>query len=351
MVNHSRGRHSHKSGAVTLADVAQAAGVSLATASRALHGSGDRNVRPQLQQAVEEAAAKLRYVSNINAQATARGHAAVLGLVVHDIGDPYFSAIAVGAMRAAERHGVAVTVTSTNRDPQRELEFARLLRQQRARAMVLAGSRIDDHSALDEMTEELRQFRRMGGRTTVIGQDRLGVGTVVVDNRAGARDLAAALHDVGHRRFAVLAAPGRLLTARDRLTGFREALRARGCSVPDSHVFRTEFTWEGGHDAARWVLDRGLDVTCIFAVNDVMALGALAALRAHGGPGALGIGVAGFDDIATLRDVVPGVSTVRLPLEEMGEMAVAMALDDDDHDPRVVHVSGEVILRESTALS
>lgn len=336
------------SGVVTLADVAEDAGVSLATASRALHGSGNRNVREPLRKAVEEAAARLRYVTNVNAQATARGRAAVLGLVVHDIADPYFSAIASGAIRAAADHDVALTVTSTNRDARRELEFVRLLRQQRARALVLAGSRIDDHRALQELTEELGLFQDMGSHATVIGQDRLEVDTVVIDNRGGARDLATALHDLGHRRFAVLGAPGRLITARDRLTGFREALRGRGVEIPESHVFREEFTWAGGHAAARRLLDADLDITCIFAVNDVMALGALAALREHGGPDAAGIGVAGFDDIATLRDVVPGVTTVRLPLEDMGVMAVEMALGESEDRPRTRRVSGEVLVRAST---
>jgi LacI family transcriptional regulator len=96
--------------AVTLADVAREAGVSIATASRVLHGSSNRRVRPALSAKVVEAAATLDYSPNAQAQAVARGHTDVIGLVVHDIADPYFSTIASGAMRAAEEHRVTVTL-------------------------------------------------------------------------------------------------------------------------------------------------------------------------------------------------------------------------------------------------
>src|SRR2546423_12504274 len=95
-------------------------------------------------------------------------------------------------------------------------------------------------------------------------------------------------------------------------------------------------------------LDGGSDATCVFAVNDVMAVGAMAALRDRGVELPSGMAIAGFDDIATLRDVTPALTTVRLPLEELGAGAVEMVLQEPAEQPRVRRVRGEVVLREST---
>jgi LacI family transcriptional regulator len=107
-----------------------------------------------------------------------------------------------------------------------------------------------------------------------------------------------------------------------------------------------EFTRDGGYAAAGELLDRKLDLDCLFAVNDVMAVGAMSALRARGVdvPGELG--VAGFDDIATLRDVWPGLTTVRLPLEQMGRRALELAVEGGE--PKTETFPAEVVLREST---
>ena len=108
-----------------------------------------------------------------------------------------------------------------------------------------------------------------------------------------------------------------------------------------------DFTRDGGYAAAEQLLDRNSDVDCVFAVNDVMAVGAMSALRARGVdvPGQLG--VAGFDDIATLRDVWPGLTTVRLPLEQMGRRALELAIEGGDATTETF--KAEVVLRESTA--
>jgi LacI family transcriptional regulator len=131
-------------GQVTLADVARAAGVSPATASRALNGSPGRTVRADLAERVAAAAASLGYSVNAHAQAMARGTTTTVGLIVHDIADPYAAAIASGVMAAATDRGLIVTIASTASDPALELAHLRALQQQRARAVILAGSRFTD---------------------------------------------------------------------------------------------------------------------------------------------------------------------------------------------------------------
>jgi LacI family transcriptional regulator len=331
----------------TLMDVARLAGVSLATASRSLNGS-TRQVGEDLRRRVVLAAAELNHTANAQAQAMARGRTDVVGLLVHDIADPYFSSIAAGVMRAAEDHGLLVTMASTLRRPESELDYVAALRGQRARAVVLAGSRVDDPEMLRRLGSELASFEATGGRAVMISQKKLPVDTVLLENRAGAKALAESLVGLGHRRFAVLSGPRDLLTSRDRLAGFQSGLAAAGGELDPRDVLQDSFTRDGGVSAMNRLLDQGTDATCVFAANDVMAVGAMAALRQHGIglPGR--IAVAGFDDILTLRDITPGLTTVRLPLEEVGAAAIDLVLQPRGDRPRVRRVKGQVVLRDST---
>ena len=202
---------------VTLADVARWAGVSLATASRALHGSAGRTVRPDLRARVRAAAAELNYSANANARAIARGSTTTVGLIVHDIADPAAAAIAGGVMASAAERGLIVTIGSAGSDPLAEIAHVEALRQQRARAIILAGSRFADDDLLARLAAELVGFTLGGGSVAVIGQDRLGLNTVLVDNYGGAARLARALTALGYRRCAVLAGPEAMLTSDERV--------------------------------------------------------------------------------------------------------------------------------------
>jgi LacI family transcriptional regulator len=266
----------------------------------------------------------------------------------HDITDPYFSSIAAGAMREAERHGLVVTIASTLRDPEREIDYVRTLQEQRARAIIVAGSRLNDRALLDGLAQQLRSVEATGGRAALVSQHRLPFDTVVVENRAGAQALAEALHGLGHRRFAVLTGPSLLQTAEDRLAGFREGLARRGVRLDGDSIVHGDFTREGGYRSMTEALERGSDATCVFAVNDVIAVGATAALRAAGLALSGDMAIAGFDDIVTARDVTPTLTTVRLPLEQLGEEALRLILDPAPDTPRVRSVPGEVVIREST---
>jgi LacI family transcriptional regulator len=333
---------------VTLQDVADRAGVSLTTASRVLN-EGSRRVSAAMSSRVNQAVAELGYLANLQARAVATGQSSTVGVVVHDIADPYFSSIAAGLMEVAYSRGLLVCISSTAAGEEGEREYVSLMRAQRARAVILIGSRSDDERARADLAAEITAFTRDGGRAVCIGQDLLGVDTIMPENAAGAEALARALVAIGHRSFAVLAGPRGLLTARDRVEGFRAGLAAWSVDLDPRSVVYGAFTRDGGYEAMSGLLAGGARPDCVFAVNDVMAVGALARLRAEGIAAPAGIAVAGFDDILTLRDVYPPLTTVRLPLKRMGEMAAGLVLADDHGDqPRVVPVPGEVILRDST---
>ena len=336
---------------VTLQDVADLAGVSLTTASRVVN-EGSRRVGPKLAQRVHQAVAELGYTANLQARAVATGQSTMVGVVVHDIADPYFSSIAAGLIEVADARRLLVCMSSTAATEAAEREYVALMRAQRARAVILIGSRTDDTAAREALRAELAAFASSGGRAVAVGQDLLGVDTVLPENTAGAEALARAMVALGHRRFAVLAGPRGLLTARDRLDGFRAGLAAWNVPLDGDRVIHGAFTRDGGFESMSAVLaaDEPLP-DCVFAVTDVMAMGALARLRAGGLQVPADIALAGFDDIGTLRDVYPPLTTVRLPLTRMGEMAAELVLSEVNGTPgapRVIPVPGEVILREST---
>jgi LacI family transcriptional regulator len=330
-----------------LTEVADRAGVSVATASRVINGS-TRRVSEKLRERVLSAAAELQYAANTHAQAMAKGSTNVIGLIVHDIADPYFSSIAAGVMRAAEDQGLVVTMASTLRRPESELEYLATLRGQRARAVILAGSRITTSEVHSRLLAELAALEAAGGRAAAITQDRLPIDTVLPLNRAGGKSLAHELVGLGHREFGALAGPAELVTASDRLAGFKAGLAESGIELAAHNVVSGEFTRDGGYQATVELLARKPDVTCIFAVNDVMAVGAMAALREHGYTLPEDMAVAGFDDIATLRDVTPALTTVRLPLEELGSAAFDLVMAEPTGRRRLRRIAGEVVVRAST---
>jgi LacI family transcriptional regulator len=320
--------------APTLAQVAAHAGVSLATASRALNGS-TRKVNPELQERVLASASALGYSANVQAQAVARGTSNVVALVVGDIADPYFAAIASGVVRVADERGLIVTITATGPyggEPSLAREEAVLdaLRGQRPRAVVLAGSRVAGASADAGPV----------GRVAVIGGGAPQFRTVEVDNRGGAAALARELIALGYRDFAVVAGPEELLTVRDRVEGFRSV-------AGDVPVVHAEFSRAGGHRAMSALLESGARPECVFAVADVVALGVLSALREAGIEPGSGMAVAGFDDLPLAADVTPALTSVALPLAEIGARALELALADDPVAPEAP-IAGEVRLRAST---
>jgi LacI family transcriptional regulator len=330
----------------TLDDVARLAGVSVATASRVL-SPGTREPKPDLRSRVLAAAERLNYTPNANARAIARGDTDIVGLIVADIIDPYFSTIAAGAIRVADENGVLTTLADTRRDMRREIAYLSALRRQRARGIIVVGSRVKDRELLADVDRELTAYRANGGKVTVISQPKLDADTIAVENRAGARALATELCGLGYRRFAVFAGPADLLTAADRLAGFKAGLVRAGVDLPRNHVVHGEFTRDGAYAAARAMFAAGPTVDCVFAVNDVMAVGVMAAARDAGLRPAVDLGVAGFDDITTLRDVVPALTTVKVPLYELGAEAMRRVLDPAARQG-VQRIPCHVVLRAST---
>lgn len=345
--------------AVRLSDVAQDAGVSLATASRVLNGSS-RIPGKAVADKVKASADRLGYVPNAQAQALARSRSGLIGLVVHDIADPYFATIAREVQQQVFASQSQVLLTQTDREIDTEIRALRSLIAQQVDALVLVGSHRYGNESDAAIRLLLEGFERNGGKVVGLGQS-LGMGrTIVPDNAAAAHELATALVVEGHRRFAVVEGIAGIPSAGDRTGGFVAALTEAGIEPELSTA--ADLTRAGGHALGERLHDHLTSSPaseaplCVFAPADVMALGALGELRRRGVDVPTQVAVAGFGGVPGASDSNPTLTTIALPLAEMARQAVEWVLDGSNGSEgesarsTEVHVRGDVLLGESTAL-
>jgi LacI family transcriptional regulator len=311
---------------ISIRDVALLADVSPATASRVLSGSA-HPVRDETRLRVLEAAAALDFHPNMIARGlvTARTH--VLGVIVHDVSDPYFGEIVRGLEDAAHMRDHRVFVCSSDRDPDRELAYVRALIGHRVDAIVFAGGAIEDRSYRTQLKRLLEGFRSLGGIVATLAPHTMHTPSVTIDNVAGARDMTKHLLDLGHHRIALVAGPERLRTSHLRLRGYQEALADAGVTPDPDLVEPGGFTTEGGAKATAALLARSPDLTAIFAANDVMAFGVVHELADEGLHVPDDVSVAGFDDISMARFALPPLTTVRVPMGELGQQGAHLVVD------------------------
>jgi LacI family transcriptional regulator len=329
-----------------LADVAERAGVSLATASRAL--AGRDGVSEQVANRVRQVSQDLGYVANLHARTLAGGATSTVGLIVHQIDDPYFSEIASGVIGAAAEQDLMVQICQSARDPRQELRQIRNLIAQRVRVIVIAGSGYVDPRLQAESKAELAAFQEAGGRVAVIGRHFLPADAVLPDNMPAGEVITEHVLALGHRRIAIVAGPMQLTTVTDRLAGVASALDRRGLSLAALPVVETDFTREGGRGATEEIRRDHPQTTAIIALNDAMAIGVLSTLRSHGVSVPGQMSVAGFDDVSVAADLAPSLTTVRLPMAEMGQLALTMALKPRSARARRKPTGHRLVARDST---
>ena len=333
----------------SITEVARRAGVSIATASRVV-SAADYPVSEATRARVLEAAAELDYVPNELARGLLKRHLPVVGVIVHDITDPYFAEIVRGVEDAASKSGYLVITCSSERNAEREASYVRLLRSMRTAAVIFAGSGLDDPLLNEELPRHVAGMRGYGAAVVHLSPHALGEPDVSIDNAGGIAGMVAALADLGHRRIAFLAGPTDLFVARQRLDGYRRGCREAGVEPDERLVVSTSFDHAGGVAGVDVLLAGDAPFTAILCANDLLALGALQRLDELGLDVPGRVSVAGFDDLPMAGRTTPSLSTVRSPLREMGRrgfQAVDRQLAGDEVDPVLLPI--EVVLRDSTA--
>jgi LacI family transcriptional regulator len=333
----------------SISEVARLAGVSTATASRVV-SSADYPVSPQTRARVLDAARELDYVPNALARGLLKSQIPMVAVIVHDITDPYFAEVVRGVEDAASPAGYLVITCSSERDAERETSYVRLLRSMRAASVIFAASGLDDPASNQEIERHLTAMRADGAAVVHLSPHALGPADVGVDNEAGMASMVGALVELGHREIAFLAGPSTLFVARARLGGYRRALEAAGIPFDERLVIHTGFDRDGGALGVDTLLGGPGRFTAIACANDPLAMGALTRLAELGIAVPGRVSVAGFDDVPVAAMTSPSLSTVRLPLREMGRRGFAEAarmLGGDVLSPAVLPT--ELAMRGSTA--
>ena len=333
-----------RSGQVLLSDVATAAGVSLATASRALNGQ--TGVGAELAEKVRLVARNLGYVPNVHARQLAGGTTSVIGLIVHEIDDPFFTEIAGGIVRSALAENLMVQVSHSGRDPAQELQEITTLVVQDVDGIIIAGSGYVDPAKEAGAKEVLRAYQQRGGRVAVIGRHHLGVDAVLPDNVAVGALAGQHLVELGHRDVLIASGSDQLTTIADRLTGICSAFQKVGVQPT---VLQESFSLSGGARIASRIGDPDVRPTAILALSDLMAIGVLQELRRQGLRVPDDISVMGIDDITVAQSLAPALTTVAVPLNEMGEIAFSMVRKPSAARPRRRVLPAQLVVRESTA--
>ena len=303
----------------TIDDVSKRAGVSRSTVSRVVADNG--YVSEEKRRAIQKAIAELGYRPNTLAQALRSNRSNMIGAVVVDVGTPYFANMVYGLQRATRKAGKALLVSSGYADQDEE-----------ARAIIELVDRSCDGIVLylerplrPDVAEILRQARIP---VVTIGRkdDAVARGAVTLDNFGGARAAMNFLIEQGHRRIVHLSGQADFGDTVARLEGIAAALAEHGMSMADITVVSGIFHQDFGYSATMDLLDQGHDFTAIFAADDDMAAGVLLALRHAGKSVPDDVSVIGFDDAFHARHLWPPLTTIRQPIDEIGETAADLLL-------------------------
>ena len=296
--------------AATARDVAQAAGVSTSTVSRAL--SLPHMVRADTRERVRQAAERLGYTPNRSARGLITGRTGNVGLIVPDLTNPFFPGVVKGVQAWARDADHAVLIADTNEDPAAEPGLVRALAAQ-VDGLILCSPRMSD--------EELQGLR--GSTRIVLINRRCGTAPAVTfDNAGGIRQVVAHLEALGHRRIAWLGGPRSSWSNRERTRALRAATSAAGLDLVAIGNFPPSF--EGGVAAADQVVASG--ASAVVAYNDLIALGVVSRLQARGIRVPARLSVVGIDDIPMSGMSNPALTTLALPEEQAGRVAVDLLL-------------------------
>lgn len=334
----------------SLRDVADLASVSTATASRVLSGSA-HPVAESTRQRVLAAAKEIDFEPNMLASGLARSRTQVAAVMVHDMMDEYFSEIARGLEDEAYANGYATLICNTDRDPDKEVLYLRKLRAMHIDAIVFTAGAVTAKAHRVEVDRQLSQIESAGGVIVRLAPHPGGKPDVGYSNRVGLRLAVDHLVQLGHDRLGFLAGPPGITTSTERLAAMRLAMKRHGLVLRHSAIFEGGFSREGGEEAAGRFVDTGLPATAVVAANDHSAIGFLRGLRNRGVCVPADVSVVGYDDIRPCAYVEPPLTTVRVPLYDLGVRGMRLALDllRGEQRPRPIGLPLELTERASTA--
>lgn len=329
---------------VTVEDVARHAGVSTATVSRAVNGTG--TVAQPTYQRVMSAVNELGYTPTPAARNLRQQRTRNIALVVPSIVNPFFPELVSAVHPGVTAQGYSLLLIDSQES---EREALRVVTSKIADGVLLIGS-----TAASSGTTLMKS-----GNVPVVALDRapsaLAATVVQTENQLGAREVVDHLIERGHREIAHITGPTGIDVANQRTAGYRQSLERHGLEVREDLIRTGDFSEDSGFAATLDLVDAGKSFTAIFAANDIQAIGAIAALQLRGISVPEDVAVAGFDGIHLTRYVNPSLTTYIQPIKTIAQRATDLLLRNiagitKPNDGEVLRFPGELVIRESSAL-
>jgi DNA-binding LacI/PurR family transcriptional regulator len=292
-------------------------------------------VTEETRKLVAEMAQKMRYRASITARSLRLQRSWSIGLIASDIADSFYAEILSAIEAEAWEHGFSVLMGNTEYDDAKQSRYIESMLDKRVDGLILSSHRLLD--------EDIVAINRQNTPVVFVNRfdSRLDADFVGVDNIAGTRMVMQHLIGLGHRRIGFIAGRAMLRAAHQRHTTYLESLETAGIAVDQAVIGAGDYTSASGRAAAEKLFDLPDPPTAIFAANDKMALGVMAAAVDRGLSVPKDISVAGFDDIDIAAHPLISLTTVRTPFRELGRIAATLILDRIDHKDRA---SQEVVL-------
>ena len=333
--------------AVTIKDVAKKANVSITTVSRVLNNN-DYFVSEQTKEHVLKVIDELNYRPNALARGLHSSSTKTIGLIIQDIKNPYYPKIVEGVENRAQSSGYSLILANTQRNQEKISQYLKIMWEKRVDGLIMVGR------SIIRDVEDSTFFRKSGMKVVAIGTPAdESIHSVQIDNVEAARQGCSHLIQLGHRRIAMITGSGTSISAFEREKGYRLALEEAGIPVREEYIVKGGFTVEGGMAAVDLLEKQGFGgedgITAIFAQNDLMAIGALNALRDKKISVPDEVSILGFDNIQAATFVTPALSTVAVPMDELGEKAMDILekLLKDEEVPMVHYLQTHIESRES----
>lgn len=308
---------------VTMRDVAELAGVSMATVSRVLNGSD--TVDPQLAERVRAAITRLKYQPNKAARALAGNRSAILGLLIIDIQNPFYMDVMRGVEEIAQQNGYLLVVCNSAEDPKKELQYIEVLASEPVAGVIIVPTH-----------ERMQGLDTLSARgIPVVSIDRRirnrAIDSVLIDNVTAAKEAVSHLIANGYKRIGIVTGPKATTTGSERLQGYRLALQEAGLPLDPQLEQYGAYNEETGQRGVNALLDLDPPIDALFTGNNRLTVGALRALYARHKRVPGDIALAGFDEVRWAIPDLVSVTTVRQPAYELGKTAAIRLLQRLQH--------------------
>lgn len=328
----------------SIQDIADAADVSIATVSRVLNKSG--KVRQETASRVLEAAEQLNYRPNRVARRmrVKSSDSLVIGLIITDVGNPFFSELSRGVEDVAYQHKHAIMICNTDEDPEKEKFYIDSMLSEKVSGLIIAPSKGN--------TAYLKKLKKNGYPIVCVDRypDSLNIDTVTIDNRKGAYLAVKRLTDLGHKRIGIINGIKGVSTTEGRFAGYKKALKEAGIPLPEELITYENYKESGGRNAMREFLSLDESPTAVFSTNNLMTLGCYEEMYEQGVNIPDDIAIIGFDDMPWSVALNPPLTAVKQPGYELGLNATELLfkkLKNSNRNTVNLVLTPELIVRKS----